>query len=323
MQSADADMSHRQLGDSGLTVSVVGVGCNAFGARIDADQTAAVVAAALDVGITLFDTSDTYGSEPGASETLLARALGRHREDVLIATKFGMSMRGVNGPDWGVRGSRRYIRRAVEGSLRRLGTDWIDLYQMHQPDARTPIEETLAALHELVVEGKVRYLGSSNFSGWQVVDADWTARTRGSERFVSAQNKYSLYDRSAERDLVPACEHVGVGILPFFPLEFGLLTGKYKRGEKAPEGSRLQVQSTRLEGADFDRIEALESFAQERDLSILEVAIGGLAAQPGVGSVIAGATRPEQVTANAAAARWVPTAEDLAALDAVTAPSAS
>ncbi len=314
------EMTYRQLGESGLAVSVVGVGCNAFGARIDADQTAAVVAAALDEGITLFDTSDTYGSEPGASETLLARALGKHREDVVVATKFGMSMRGANGPDWGVRGSRRYIRRAVEASLRRLDTDWIDLYQMHQPDPRTPVEETLAALHELVVEGKVRYVGSSNFTGWQVVDADWTARTQGYDRFISAQNKYSLYDRTAEKELVPACEHVGVGILPFFPLEFGLLTGKYKRGEKAPEGTRLQVQSRRLDEADFDRIEALERFAAERNLSMLEVAIGGLAAQPGISSVIAGVTRPEQVAANAAAARWHPTPEDLAALDDATSP---
>ena len=312
------EMTYRQLGESGLAVSVVGIGCNAFGARIDADQTAAVVSAALDEGITLFDTSDTYGSEPGASEALLARALGKHREDVVVATKFGMSMRGANGPDWGVRGSRRYIRRAVEGSLRRLDTDWIDLYQMHQPDARTPVEETLAALHELVVEGKVRYVGSSNFTAWQVVDADWTARTQGFDRFISAQNKYSLYDRAAEKELVPACEHVGVGVLPFFPLEFGLLTGKYKRGEKAPEGTRLQVQSRRLDEADFDRIEALERFAAERELSMLEVAIGGLAAQPGISSVIAGVTRPEQVAANVAAARWRPTPDDLAALDDTT-----
>jgi aryl-alcohol dehydrogenase-like predicted oxidoreductase len=317
------EMTYRQLGESGLAVSVVGIGCNAFGARIDADQTAAVVAAALDEGITLFDTSDTYGSEPGASETLLARALGRHREDVVVATKFGMSMRGVNGPDWGVRGSRRYIRRAVEGSLRRLDTDWIDLYQMHQPDTRTPVEETLAALHELVVEGKVRYVGSSNFTAWQVVDADWTARAQGFDRFISAQNKYSLYDRAAEKELVPACEHVGVGVLPFFPLEFGLLTGKYKRGEKAPEGTRLQVQSRRLDEADFDRIEALERFAAERELSMLEVAIGGLAAQPGISSVIAGVTRPEQVAANVAAARWRPTPDDLAALDDTTSPVVS
>jgi len=312
-------MTYSQLGDSGLTVSTVGLGCNAFGKRIDERQTAAVVRAALDAGITLFDTADIYGEEPGESETLLARALGAAREEVVVATKFGMDMRGANGPDWGVRGSRRYIRTAVEASLRRLGTDRIDLYQMHEPDDLTPIEETLSALHDLVTEGKVRYLGSSNFAGWQVVDADWQARSAGVTPFVSAQNKYSLYDRSAEKELVPACEHVGVGILPFFPLEYGLLTGKYKRGEAAPEGTRLAGQRQRLESADFDRIEALEGFAAERGLTMLQVAIGGLAAQPAVASVIAGATKPEQVSANAEAGLWEPSAEDLVALDAVTA----
>jgi aryl-alcohol dehydrogenase-like predicted oxidoreductase len=197
-------MRYRQLGESGLTVSVVGVGCNAFGARIDADTTRAVVDAALDQGITLFDTADTYGL--GESETLLGASLGKRRDDVVVATKFGMDMQGANGPDWGVRGSRRYIRKAVEASLRRLGTDWIDLYQMHAPDPRTPIEETLGALHELVTEGKVRYVGSSNFAAWQLTDADWVARSSGFERFISAQNKYSLYDRSAEAELVPAAE---------------------------------------------------------------------------------------------------------------------
>ncbi len=310
-----SDMTYSQLGESGLTVSTVGLGCNAFGARIDAAQTAAVVSAALDAGITLFDTADTYGGEPGESETLLGRALGRRRGDVVVATKFGMDMRGANGPDWGVRGSRRYLRTALEASLRRLGTDHIDLYQMHEPDELTPIEETLAALHDLVTEGKVRYLGSSNFAAWQVVDADWQARAGGLTPFVSAQNKYSLYDRDAEDELVPACEHIGVGILPYFPLEYGLLTGKYKRGEDAPQGSRLAAQSARLEGADFDRIEGLQRFADERELSVLQVAIGGLAAQPAVASVISGATKPEQVRSNAAAGTWEPTPEDLAALD--------
>lgn len=312
-----ADMNYRQVGASGLTVSTVGVGCNAFGARIDADQTTAVVEAALEAGITLFDTADIYGDPPGSSEELLGRALGTRRDQVIVATKFGMDMGGANGPDWGVRGSRRYIRRAVEGSLRRLGTDWIDLYQMHRPDPVTPIEETLAALDELVAEGKVRYLGSSNFAAWQVVDADWTAAAAGAERFVSAQNKYSLYDRSAELELVPACRHVGVGVLPFFPLEFGLLTGKYRRGEPAPEGSRLAVQSQRLREADFDVIEALEGYAKERGASMLQVAIGGLAAQPAVASVIAGATRPGQVRANAEAGSWSPTPDDLDALNAL------
>ncbi len=309
-------MTYRPLGDSGLMVSAVGVGCNAFGARIDADATRAVVDAALECGVTLFDTADIYGL--GQSEELLGRALGNRRADVLVATKFGMDMQGANGPDWGARASRRYVRKAVEASLRRLGTDWIDLYQLHAPDDVTPLEETLAALHELVLEGKVRAIGSSNLAAWQVVDADWTARTAGYERFISAQNKYSLLDRDAEDELVPACEHVGVGLLPYFPLEYGLLTGKYRRGEAAPEGSRLAVQGERLAGADWDVIEALQRFAAERGLSLLHVAIGGLAAQPAVGSVIAGATRPEQVQANVAAGAWEPTAEDVAALDELT-----
>lgn len=309
-------MTYRQLGDSGLTVSTVGLGCNNFGRRLDADATAAVVGAALDAGITLFDTADIYGL--GASEELLGRALGRERENVVVATKFGMDMRGANGPDWGARGSRRYIRKAVEASLRRLGTDWIDLYQYHRPDPVTPPEETLAALHELVVEGKVRYLGSSNFAGWQVVEADWIARTGGLTPFVSAQNEYSLLERGVEDELVPACEHVGVGILPFFPLASGLLTGKYRRGGAAPEGTRLAGQGDRLDAADWDTIEAIGAYAAERGLRPVDVAIGGLAAQPAVASVIAGATRPEQVVDNVRAGLWEPTAGDLAALDEIT-----
>lgn len=307
-------MSYRPLGSSGLMVSVVGVGCNAFGTRIDGDRVAAIVDAALEEGITLFDTADVYGT--GASEELLGRALRGRRDDVVVATKFGSDMGATNGADWGARGSRRYIRRAVEASLRRLGTDWIDLYQLHRPCPVTPVEETLSALDELVAEGKVRYLGSSNFAAWQVVDADWTARELGTERFVSAQNKYSLADRRAEAELVPAAESVGVGILPYFPLAYGLLTGKYRRGEPAPEGSRLAEPrlARRLEEADWDAIEAVERFARERGLGVLDVAIGGLAAQPAVASVIAGVTTPEQVRANAAAGRWQPSLEDLAAL---------
>lgn len=308
------EMTYRPLGDSGLRVSTVGIGCNAFGTRTEAEGVPSIVDAAIESGINFFDTADTYGL--GQSEELLGKALGSRREDVVIATKFGMDMQGANGPDWGARGSRRYIRTAVEASLRRLGTDWIDLYQLHSPDPVTPIEETLAALHELVQEGKVRYLGSSNLAGWQVVDADWTAGTSGYTRFVSAQNKYSLLDRAAEDELVPACETVGVGILPFFPLEYGLLTGKYRRGEAPPEGTRLALdsQAQRLAGADWDEIERLEAFAAERDLTMLQVAIGGLAAQPAVASVIAGVTSADQVRSNAAAGRWEPSAEDLAEL---------
>ena len=309
-------MTYRQLGNSGLTVSTVGLGCNNFGRRLDADATATVVGAALDAGITLFDTADIYGV--GASEELLGRALGRERENVVVATKFGMDMQGANGPDWGARGSRRYIRKAVEASLRRLGTDWIDLYQYHRPDPVTPLEETLAALHELVVEGKVRYIGSSNFAGWQVVEADWVSRSGGLTPFVSAQNEYSLLQRDVEDEVVPACEHVGVGLLPFFPLASGLLTGKYRRGAAAPEGTRLAGQADRLAEADWDTIEAIEGYAAERGLRPIDVAIGGLAAQPAVASVIAGATRPEQIADNVRAGRWEPTAGDLAALDEIT-----
>lgn len=313
-------MTYRQLGDSGLTVSTVGLGCNNFGRRIDQEAATSVVRRALDSGITLYDTADIYGH--GQSEEMLGRALGAERENVVVATKFGMDMHGANGPDWGVRGSRRYVRKAVEASLRRLGTDWIDLYQLHAPDPVTPIDETLAALDELVREGKVRYLGSSNFSGWQVVEADWVARTAGTERFVSAQNEYSLLERGVEAEVVPACEHVGVGLLPYFPLASGLLTGKYRRGEQGPAGTRLAGGDTRLENADWDTIEKLGQYAAERGLRPIEVAVGGLAAQPAVASVIAGATRPEQVADNVRAGLWEPSAEDLVALDEITHPAA-
>jgi aryl-alcohol dehydrogenase-like predicted oxidoreductase len=312
-----SEMTYRPLGSSGLMVSVVGLGCNAFGTRIDATQTQAVVEAALDAGITFFDTADTYGR--GASEELLGKALGSRRDDVVVATKFGMDMEGANGPDWGARASRRYVRKAVEASLRRLGTDHVDLYQLHQPDLVTPIEETLEALTELVAEGKVRYLGCSNVAAWEVVDAHWTATTAGLQGFITAQNEYSLYNRAAEEELVPALQRVGMSLLPYFPLAYGLLTGKYRRGQSAPVGSRLAspAQAHRLEGADWDRIEALEAFAADRGVGILDVALGGLAAQPTVGSVIAGATRPEQVAANVRAGLWDPSAEDLAALDGI------
>ncbi len=304
-------MRFNPLGDSGLMVSAVGVGCNAFGARIDADQTKAVVDAAIEQGITLFDTADSYAD--GASEQLLGRALGKRREDVVVATKFGMG--DHDAEHFGAHGSRRYVRRAVEASLRRLGTDYIDLYQLHRPDPITPIDETLSAMSDLVAEGKVRYIGSSNLTAWQVADADWVARTSGLHRFVSAQNEYSLYNRAAEQELVPACAHFGIGLLPYFPLAYGLLTGKYRRGEAAPAGSRLESQANRLQGADWDRIEALQAYADARGLSLLTVAIGGLAAQPAVASVISGVTRPEQITANVEAGAWQPSAQDLAELD--------
>lgn len=314
-------MTYRQLGPSGLTVSAVGLGCNSFGVTVPTTQVPALVHAALDAGVTLFDVSDTYGSQAGESEELLGEALGSVRDEVVVATKFGMDTRGLNGPDWGVRGSRRYIRKAVEGSLRRLGTDHIDLYQMHQPDPHTPIAETLAALQELVVEGKVRYLGSSNFSGWQIIDADWTAHTSGATPFISAQNEYNLLNRESEQEVIPALEHIGGGLLPFFPLASGLLTGKYRRGQDAPEGTRLARRPDRLARADFDVVEALQRFADDRELSLLQVAIGWLAAQPSVASVISGASKPEQVRSNAAAV-WEPEPADLAELDRITGPAA-
>jgi aryl-alcohol dehydrogenase-like predicted oxidoreductase len=308
-------MIYQQLGRSGLTVSVVGLGCNNFGARMPDEDVPKVVNAALDAGITLFDTADVYGNA-GGSEELLGEALAGRRHEVVIATKFGMDMGGVNGPDWGARGSRRYLRLAVESSLRRLGTDWIDLYQLHRPDPHTPIEETLAALTELVADGKVRYIGSSNLAGWQVIDADWTARSGGYEAFISAQNEYSWLNREVESELVPALEHTGQSLLPFFPLARGLLTGKYRRGQEPPDGSRLARgdQTAHLADSAFDTVEALTDFAHQRGLSLLQVAIGGLAAMPTVGSVIAGATKVSQIEANVAAGLWQPTAGELAVL---------
>ncbi|HEX4470834.1 MAG TPA: aldo/keto reductase [Nocardioides sp.] len=310
-------MSYRPLGDSGLMVSAVGVGCNAFGNRIGLDAVRGIVDAADETGVTLLDTSDSYAI--GQSEEMIGVALEGRRDRFVVATKFGSDMRGTNGPDHGVRGSRSYVRRAVESSLRRLRTDWIDLYQLHFPDPVTPMEETLSVLSDLVREGKVRYVGCSNLAGWQIADADWIARSSGFERFVSAQNRYSLLDRSLEAEVVPAAEHLGLGVLPYFPLEYGLLTGKYHRDQEAPHGSRAHASpASWLEHADWDRIEALEKYAEARDVSLLDVAIAGLAAQPTVASVISGATSGDQVRANAAALRWEPTPGDLVELDEIT-----
>jgi len=310
-------MTYRPLGESGLVVSAVGIGCNAFSRRVDQDGVAGILAAARDTGVTLLDTADVYGVTLGASEEMLGIALEGQRDEFVVATKFG----GGRQPDGRARASRSTIVAAVEGSLRRLRTDHIDLYQLHVPDDVTPIEETLSALTDLVRAGKVRYVGSSNFAAWQIADADWTARAAGLERFVSAQNGYSLLDRAVEDELVPACETYGIGLLPYFPLEYGLLTGKYRRGEAAPPGSRAALDPERsqwLRDAEWDRIEALTSYAEERDLTLLDVAIAGLAAQPAVASVISGATRGDQVRANAAALRWEPTAADLVELDELT-----
>jgi aryl-alcohol dehydrogenase-like predicted oxidoreductase len=313
-------MRFRRLGESGLVVSVVGIGCNNFGGRIDAHRTDEVVHAALDLGVNMFDTADSYGNPVGRSEKLLGSALGRRRDKAIIATKFGSDLGGENGPDWGARGSRRYIIRAVEASLRRLNTDYIDLYQIHWPDPRTPLEETLDALNDLIREGKVRYIGCSNYAGWQVADAAWIAKTRNLAPFVSAQNQYSLLNRDAERDVVPACERFGLGVLPYFPLASGLLTGKYRRGEVPPIGTRLygERHSQLLQEAPWDTIDLLARYADKRGRAMIEVAIGGLAAQPGVASVIAGATSADQVHANVAAGMWEPTHEDLIELDEIT-----
>ena len=315
--------SYRKLGSSQITVPVVGIGCNAFGTRMDEGQVQAVVDAAIEQGATFFDTADTYGL--GASEELLGRALGPRRDDVVIATKFGMDMKGRSGDDRGRRGSAEYVRTSVEASLRRLDTEYIDLYQLHVPDPHTPIEETLEALDDIVTSGLVRAIGCSNLSAWQLVDAAWTSRTRDLASFVTAQNEYSLYNRTAEVELTPACLELGVGILPYFPLAYGLLTGKYRRGEEAPDGTRLALssQARRLANADWDRIEALEAFAESHGVSMLQLAIGGLAAQPAVASVIAGVTRPEQVESNVRAADWEPSDQVLDELAQIGRPSQS
>jgi aryl-alcohol dehydrogenase-like predicted oxidoreductase len=305
---AVTDIAYRRLGSSGLVVSTIGIGCNNFGRRIDDQRATDVVNTALDLGINLFDTADMYGDQKRNSEEVLGAALGSRRDEAVIATKFGADLHGYLGPDRGARGARRYIRSAVESSLRRLGTDRIDLYQIHFPDTGTPIEETMAALDDLVKAGKVLYLGHSNFAGWQIADAAWTARTANLTPFVSAQNRYSLINREVEKDVLPACERFGLGLLPFFPLESGLLTGKYRRGEQAPAGSRLAGEGFNrwLAEAPWDTVERVERYAADRSVSTLEVAIGGLLAQPAVSSVIAGATTGEQVRANAAAAAWRP-----------------
>jgi aryl-alcohol dehydrogenase-like predicted oxidoreductase len=294
----------RRLGEGGPEVSIVGLGTNNFGRRTDYDQSLAVIDAALDAEITLFDTADIYGE----SEEYIGRALEGRRERVVLATKFGKPLDGAPGI---ARGSREYIRWAVERSLRRLRTDVIDVYQMHEPDERTPIEVTLGALHELVQEGKVRHLGSSNFSAQQIEEADRVARERDQTRFVSAQNDYSLVERGIEADVLPVCERLGIGMLPYFPLASGLLTGKYTHGVEATEG---RLAGREIPEERWSSLEALQRFAEERGVPLLAVAIGGLLAMPAIASVIAGATKPEQVRANVAAGVWEPSPEDLEAL---------
>ncbi len=309
-------MKYRRLGDSGLKVSEIGLGCNNFGMRIDQDQTTAVVNAALDAGITLFDTADVYGGT--ASEVMLGKALGARRADIVLATKFGIPL---GAAPYSGGGSRRYIVRAVEASLGRLGTDHIDLLQIHRPDPDTPVDETLRALDDLITAGKVRYVGCSNFAGWQIADADWTARIGRLTRFISAQNNYSLLERGVESEVLPACERFGLGFLPFFPLASGLLSGKYRRGEPPPEGTRLAAWGKRgaaaMSDTAFNKVEALTAWAEARGHGMLDLAFAWLLGHPVVSSVIAGATSSEQVAANAATAAWSLTAEEVAEVSAL------
>lgn len=311
-------MEIRNLGRSGLRVSAIGLGCNNFGGRIDLEASRAVVHAALDAGITLFDTADVYG-ERGGSETALGEILGPRRQEIVLATKFGMPMDAAETQKGA---SRRYIVAAVEASLRRLRTDWIDLYQQHRPDPLTPIEETLRALEDLIRAGKIRYAGCSNLPGWQVVEAAWTARSAGLSGFVSCQDEVSLLVRKHEADLMPAMRAYGLGLLPYFPLASGLLTGKYQRNAPMPADARLtktqRLADRYLTDANWGAAERLGDFAAARGHTMLELAFSWLLARPPVASVIAGATRPEQVAANVAAGGWRLSAEELAAVDAIT-----
>jgi aryl-alcohol dehydrogenase-like predicted oxidoreductase len=312
-------MKLRNLGTSGLKVSLVGLGCNNFGSRIDLEASRKVVDKALDMGITLLDTSDSYGNR-GGSETFLGQILGPRRKNVVLATKFSSQM-DEEGRLKGA--SRRYIMTAIEASLRRLQTDYVDLYQYHWPDPDTPLEETLRALDDLVHQGKVRYIGSSNFAAWRVADAHWISRELGIHSFISCQNEYSVLVREAERELIPAMRNFGLGLLPYFPLASGLLTGKYKKGAPLPKDTRFAAWpelAKPYQGEEsWKKVERLEKFSAERGHTILELAFSWLAARPQVASIIAGATRPEQVEQNARAADWALTGEDIAEIDGMTA----
>jgi len=311
-------MEYRRLGGSGLQVSLAGLGCNNFGMRIDAEQTRAVVHRALDEGITFFDTADIYGGR-GASEEMLGKALGARRHEVVVASKFGMVM--GEGP-YLRGGSRRWAIAACEASLKRLGTDYLDLYQIHTPDSSTPEQETLEALDSLVRSGKVRYIGCSNYAGWQLADSIGISRANGLASYVSAQNQYNLLDRGIERELIPACRHYGVGILPFFPLASGFLTGKYRKGVQPPKDTRFGAMKPLadrvLNDANFTTLERLEQFAASHGHSMVEVAVGWLVARPETSSVISGATRPEQVSENVKAAGSKLNQDELAEIDKIT-----
>ena len=307
-------MQYRNLGRSGLRVSAVGLGCNNFGGRLDVDQTRLVVDAALDAGITFFDTADRYGGFGGA-ETQLGQVLGLRRQNIVLATKFGGAM-SADGPRMG--GSRKWIVQAVEDSLKRLQTEWIDLYQLHFPDPLTPIEETLRAMDDLISSGKVRYIGCSNLRPWELVEASFTAEIANTNAFISAQEEYSVLKRGIEADLLPAARRYGLGILPYYPLANGLLTGKYQR-DQMPDGARLTVNPAYGEHAyindeNWAKVEKLRAFCDAHGRSLLELAFGWLLAEPLVASVIAGATKHEQARANVAAAGWVLTPEDMTAV---------
>ena len=314
-------MELRNLGQSGLRVSAIGLGCNNFGGRIDLEATRAVIHAALDAGITLFDTADVYG-ERGGSETCMGHVLGDARKRIVLASKFGLPM-DDSGQSEG--GSRRYVFAAVEASLKRLQTDWIDLYQLHRADPRTPIAETLRALEDLCRAGKIRYYGCSNLPAWQLVEAQWTAKALNLTGFVSCQDEYSLVVRDAERDLLPAMRAYGLGLLPYFPLASGLLTGKYRRNMPMPEDARLtktqRLADRYLTDRNWAASEKLIDYAEAQGHTALELAFGWLLAQTPVSSVIAGATRPEQIAQNAAATAWAMSAEDLAEIDRITRPA--
>ena len=315
-------MKYNYLGHSGLQVSEVGLGCMNFGMMNDAAESAEIVDKAIELGVNLFDTADVYG-ERGKSEEWLGQALGARRAEVVIATKFAGPMSAKRFDMQG--GSRRYIMQAIEASLKRLGTDYIDLYQMHRADEETPIEETLRALDDLVRQGKVRYIGCSNYAAWQITEAAWTSGSCNLNSFISAQNRYSLLTRDLEQEVIPACETYGLGILPYFPLESGLLTGKYRKGEPAPEGTRLAKWGSWGSGAfaseeKIDKVEALNELCARYDHSLLDMAMGWLASRPSVASVIAGVTSPQQLEQNVMAGMWRPSATELAEIDEITAP---
>ena len=312
-------MEYRNLGSSGLRVSLVGLGCNNFGMRLELEQTRAVVDRAFDLGITFFDTADMYGGR-GGSETQLGKILGHRRKDIVLASKFGMAM-SDDGTKIGA--SRRYIMSAVEDSLRRLKTDWIDLYQLHQPDPLTPLDETMQALDDLVTQGKIRYIGCSNLPSWQVVESQWLSKSMGLNRFVSCQDEYNILNRDVEAELIPAMRKYGCGLLPYFPLASGLLTGKYKRTEM-PEGARLTDMPTfanriYLTDENFDIVDRLKKFANKTGHSILELAFGWMASRPTTASIIAGATKPEQIDANVAAINWVLSQSEIDEVDKISA----